>query len=209
MHIVNLAVLLAWQAPIVGLLALAALARPRSLDPTTVDLALGLGATLVFFAFFPLSQGHGWGYRYAYQTLGNLVLLAAAGMTPLREAIGMRRARLMLGTAVAVAVLVELPIRLWETERVVRPYATADAYVQSRRARVVVIRGDSLWYGTDLVRNDPFLRQWPAVLRAEYLAPGIVDEIRRVLPNNVVEISDTELAQLGVPRPASYRPRAR
>jgi hypothetical protein len=206
-HAINLAVLLSWQAPLVGVFALAALARPRRLDPALTDLALGLGATLAFFVFFPLPQGHGWGYRYAYQTLGNLALLAAAGMTPIREAVGERRARLLLATAVAVATLVELPVRLWETERVVRPYAAADAYVRSRGARVVVIRGDSLWYGTDLVRNDPLLRQWPAVLRAEYLAPGTVDEIRRVLPNGVVEISDEELARLGVPRPASYRPR--
>jgi hypothetical protein len=200
-HVVNAAVLLSWHAPIVGVLVLATVLRPRRLHPVLADLALGLVLTLVFFMWFPLTQGHGWGYRYAYQVIGNLVLLGAAGCATLRESLGDARTRAVLVAGVVAALLVQLPVRLVEVSRFVAPFAAASAYVQSRPARVGVVDGESVWYGVDLVRNDPFLSPAvPAVLRARFLAPGTVDEMRRVLPNRVVVVSDEELERIGLIR---------
>ena len=209
MHGVNLSVLLTWQAPVVAVLTIAALLRPWRLPPVLADLALGLVGTLFFFMFFPLNQGHGWGYRYAYQVLGNLVLLAAAGVPVLQSVLGDRRTRAVLAFGVVTALVVQLPLRFVRIERFVRPFAAANALVQSRAERIVVVHGESIWYGADLVRNDPFMRGAPAVLRAQLLAPGTVDEIRRVLPNQVIDLPDEEIAAVGALRSASrLRPRS-
>jgi hypothetical protein len=198
-HTVNLAALMSWQAPVVGVLALAALLRPRSLEPVLVDLALGLVLTLAFFMTFSQPQGHGWGYRYAYQVIGNLVLIAAAGTGTMLRALGDRRARAVLVGGVAAALVIQIPVRLIEIEQIVRPFAAANAYVQSRPARVVIVHGESVWYGQDLVRNDPYLAPTvPAVLLGRYLAPGAIDAMRRVMPNRVVEVSDKELERVGL-----------
>ena len=202
-HGVNVVVLFSWQAPVACVLAFAALARARGLSPALVDLALGLALTLAFFTCFPMPQGHGWGYRYAYQVIGNLLLLAAAGAEPLRAALGDRRARGVVAAGLAVGAVIQLPVRLVETAGFVGPFAAADAFVQSRPERVVVVRGDSLWYGADLVRNDPYLeRGSPLVLRARWLAPNTTQVLQRLMPGRVVEMSDDELARRGSPRAA-------
>jgi hypothetical protein len=46
----------------------------------------------------------------------------------------------------------------------VRPYASAVAAIEGANADVIIVDPTDIWYGEDLVRNDPFLRTKPKVL---------------------------------------------
>jgi hypothetical protein len=200
LHGINLSLLLTWQAPLFGILVVAALCQPRRLGAPLADLAWGVLLTLGFYLFFASTQGHGWGYRYAYQVLGNLALLGAAGIVPLVEAMGRRRAQLLVAAALLLAVAVEVPLRLANTQQFVRPFAAGAEFLQSREASVVLVHGDSIWYGRDLIRNDPFLEGQPVILSATNLTPAGRAYLERAFPGKVLEVSDSELLRLGMTR---------
>ena len=195
---VNLSLLFTWQAPLFGVLAFVGLVRARRLGTLMTDVALGVVLTLGFYFFFPLTQGHGWGYRYAYQVLGSLSLLAAAGAPSLVAAMGARRAQALLVASFALALLVQVPLRFWQGERFIRPYAAAYRYLSSRPAKVVLVHGDSIWYGRDLIRNDPYLSGQPVVLAAGLLTKEARAAIEGANPGQVVEVKDGELLRLGL-----------
>jgi hypothetical protein len=199
LHTMNFSLLLTWHAPILGPLLFAAVAHPRRMRPLQSDLALGVLLTLLFFVFFPLTQGHGWGYRYAHQVLGNLCLIGAEGVGTMTSALGAKRTRAWLSVGFAAAILIQFPQRLRDTEQFVRPFARAQEYVQSRRATVVLIASEPIWYGRDLIRNDPFLT-FPIVARRERLSQHFVDQMRSAIPGGVLELSSEELLRLGMTR---------
>ena len=64
---------------------------------------------------------------------------------------------------------------------------------------MVLIDGESIWYGRDLIRNDPFLR-FPIVARRERLSQGFVDQMRAAIPQGVLELSAEDLVRLGMTR---------
>jgi len=197
LHGMNLSLLFTWAAPLLAIFVFVVFLRLRSSPPVIVDLAVGVVITLLFFMFFPSTQGHGWGYRYAFQVLGSLALIAAEGVPQFVSALGERRARGWLVATCAIALVVQLPLRLVQTERFVRPFAAGAAFVRSRPEPIVIVHSDSVWYGDDLVRNDPYLAS-PIVLRGNSLAPGAVAQIERAFPGRVVEVSDAELLKLGM-----------
>lgn len=198
LHGLNVSLLLTWQAPLFGVLVVAALCQPRRLGAPLADLAWGVLLTLGFYMFFPSTQGHGWGYRYAYQVLGSLSLLGAAGITPLAEAMGRRRAQLLVAATLVLAVTLEVPLRLANTEHFVRPFAASAEFLQSREASVVLVHGDSLWYGRDLIRNDPFLEGQPVILYGTNLTPAGRAYLERAFPGKVLDVRDSELLRLGM-----------
>jgi hypothetical protein len=195
---VNWSLLFTWHAPLFGALAVVGVARARQLGTVMTDVALGVALTLAFYLFFPLTQGHGWGYRYAYQVLGSLALLAAAGTPSLVAAAGARRAQALLVASFATALLVQVPLRFWQGERFIRPYAAAYRTLASKPARVVLVYGDSIWYSRDLIRNDPYLRGQPVVLAARMLTREGRAKIEAANPGQVVEVRDGELLRLGL-----------
>ena len=195
---VNCSLLFTWHAPLFGALAVVGVARARQLGTVMTDVALGVALTLAFYLFFPLTQGHGWGYRYAYQVLGSLALLAAAGTPSLVAAAGARRAQALLVASFATALLVQVPLRFWQGERFIRPYAAAYRTLASKPARVVLVYGDSIWYSRDLIRNDPYLRGQPVVLAARMLTREGRAKIEAANPGQVVEVRDGELLRLGL-----------
>jgi hypothetical protein len=197
---VNLSLLFTWHAPLFGALAFIGIVQARRLDPVLRDLASGVLLTLAFYFFFPLTQGHGWGYRYAYQVLGSLALLAAAGAPTLLSAVGARRAQLLLAASFVLALGVQVPLRFRQSERFIRPYAAAYRHLSSRQADVVLVHGDSIWYGRDLIRNDPFLEGQPVVLATWMLTQEGLAAIEAAHPGRVVEVANAELLRLGMTR---------
>ncbi|HEX7978277.1 MAG TPA: hypothetical protein VF461_06720 [Gemmatimonadaceae bacterium] len=197
LHGMNLSLLFTWNAPVLAILALVVFLRLRQSPPVIVDLAVGVVLTLLFFVFFPRTQGHGWGYRYAFQVLGSLALIAADAVPQLVSAFGARSARRWLAGGLTLALVAQLPLRLVQTELFVSPFAAGVAFVRSRPEPIVVVHGDSLWYGDDLVRNDPYLAR-PIVLRRNSLSPGAIGQLERSFPGRVYELSDAELLRLGM-----------
>ena len=193
----NVSLLFSWQAPTVGVLMLVALAHPRRMESIQIDLALGIVTTVGFYLFYPSSQGHGWGYRYAYQVIGNMCLLASAALPTVVDALGWRMTRRWLATGTALALFIQIPMRLRDVGQFVRPFAAGAEYVRSRSAMIVLVRADSVWYGRDLIRNDPFLH-YPIVVREERLSPSLIGQLKQLFPGGVVEVSDSELLALGM-----------
>jgi hypothetical protein len=194
---VNVSLLFTWHAPLFGALAVIGVAQVRRLGPVLTDVALGVALTLGFYLFFPLTQGHGWGYRYAYQVLGSLALLAAAGTPALAAAAGAKRAQGLLAASFVTALVIQVPVRVWQGERFSRPYAAAYRHLGTQQARVVLVHEDSVWYGRDLIRNDPYLRG-PVVLAARMLTREGRAKIEAANPGQVVEVGNGELLGLGL-----------
>lgn len=196
---IQLSLVLSWQAPVVVIFFLVALLHWRRLGNTERDLAGGFLLTAAFYFLFPLSQGHGWGYRYIYSALGNLIILAAIGADLSAESVGGVRVGRLVAASTLLAVLVQFPLRAIQVERFVRPFARATEYAATRPAAVVVVYPDSSYYGRDLVRNDPFLRNSPKIVSARELGDTGVQRLKNRFGAQLHELRPAELTPLGVP----------
>jgi hypothetical protein len=198
-QIMNLALALSWQnlllAPGLGV----ALAGWRRLSAVERDLAVGLLLTLGFYAFFERTQGHGWGYRYFYPALGNAVLLAAVGLRSVGRVAGEARLRHLVGSAALLALVFQFPWRSIQVEGFVRPWARAVSLVAESHEPVVVLPTASVWYGFDLIRNDPFLGP-PVSVSGSGEKPGspAPAELRRRVGSEAWFVTADELGDLGL-----------
>ena len=132
-------------------------------------LVLGVFLTLAAVAIATPTQTHGWGYRYLHGLLGSVALVAAWGWARLTDGLDTQRKAAAAGAlaiACALSLVVLTPIRAWQAWAFVRPFAAANAAVQSAPADVVVIDHNSnvLFDMGTLTRNDPFLVHAPKVV---------------------------------------------
>ena len=201
----NLAMLFAWQSLALTVPALLALLYWKRLTPPLKLLAWGCLFTFAFFFFFRWDQELGWGYRFFYGVLGNLVLVAVAGWFYLRESIGLRKAWGFFVLGTALAVLVQFPLRCLQVESFIRPFAGSAQYIQSLPYSFVVIDPAQVWFAQLLVRNDPFLRNHPKMLFAHDLTREQLAKLSTL--GTVHLIRPEELARCGLhpvkPRPDS------
>jgi hypothetical protein len=174
----NLARFLAWQAPLMLPLALVGALACRGRSTVLAHLGLGIVLTLAAVLVLMPFQGHGWGYRYLHGLLGSVALLAAQGWLWLTERLPHLRRQLALAMLLSIvaSVFMLVPWRLAQVHALVRPYAAASAAIGGAKADVVIVDASNVWYGVDLVRNDPFLRGSPKVLDlASLQAPQVVE----------------------------------
>ena len=164
----NLVLMLSWQAPIVALLLPLAFIGERVLVDAERDLARGVLLTFLFYVLYGNTQGHGWGYRYVYGVLGSVALLAVPAMQMLAGRLGERRAARLFGAGCAVSLAALAPLRMFQAERFVRPFAAASAHLAAMDADVVAVETAEVWYGRDLVRNDPWLSR-PVIVNGSLL----------------------------------------
>jgi hypothetical protein len=161
----NLLRFAAWQNP--AMLALAPLAAVALRAREGVARPLLDGILLTAAAAFLLLpyQGHGWGYRYLHGLIGSFCLLAAQGWIRVTSEPRCARApAMLLGCSATFAVAVLLPARLEQALRFLTPYREAVTAIEHASAQVVVVDPSGLYFGDNLVRNDPFLRNRPIVL---------------------------------------------
>jgi hypothetical protein len=156
-----------WQSLLTLPLALfAARFAIRSPGPLRCLLLGPILMLLITFVVLPF-QGHGWGYRYLHGFLGSACLLAAWGWDRLvqdAEPAERRAAGLVFALAAIASVLMLFPLRAWQANRFVHPYAAAESAIQSTRAAVVLVDSQGVLYGADLVRNDPLFQRGPVVV---------------------------------------------
>lgn len=140
-------------------------------------LVIGVVLTFVVVAIISPSQGHGWGYRYLHGLLGSVALVAALGFGTVMElasAAGRRRFWAAFLTATVLAVVLFVPLRMWQAHVFVAPYVAADRAIREADADFVIITDSSHAYSGDLARNDPALthrplRFWLAMLSQSQL----------------------------------------
>lgn len=195
----NLALVLTWQTPLLAIAFIAALLASRRLKTTERDLAAGLVLTFAFYLLFPATQGHGWGYRYIYGALGNLMLVGATGTMLMAESIGATAVKTLLAASLALSALYQIPLRLVQSEAFVRPFATAIHFLATRPAPLVGVDFRQGWYSWDLVRNDPLFREGPTIV---YMGAGRLpprDAVPSELRDSVYVVTRSELKRFGIP----------
>lgn len=205
LHSANAALVLSWQSPFVPFLLVVAMLGVRRLGTVERDLLGGLVLSFAFYVFFSTNQGHGWGYRYTYNVLANVVLLSVSGfrlLTPDR----LGRRALLAATAFGFVAL--LPARILQCRQFVEPFARAQVASHVPGAAVVIVNPVSSWYGNDLIRNDPFLRNVPKVMSALVVTPEQRQQLIRLNPQRVVVLSPRATASAGVPSWDVVRARA-
>jgi hypothetical protein len=202
----SLTVMLSWQTPILAVALLVTALSWRSLSTIERLLGAGILASFGFYFLFPSTQGHGWGYRYTYPVLGSMALLGAVGVDTLRRSLGGVFVRRALIASALVTLGVQIPVRGWQVERYVRPFALAHDYVAHIDADVVIVDPTTSWYGIDLIRNDPFLRNRPKVLSAFGLRREQKQELAAMAGNRVHLLRPDEIGQFGIPiYPSRFR----
>ena len=184
-----------WQNPLTApLLLLSAWGAFRA-KGTTRSLILGFVTTLAaVFALMPY-QGHGWGYRYVHGLLGSACLLAAwqwGRMTDPLSPAQRAGARGGFALAAAAALLILFPLRAWQAHRFAHPYALAAAAIRAAPTDFVLVDDRNVWFGVDLVRNDPYLRNRPLILHAEDLEE---DQARALCARGTISMFDSSVAR--------------
>ncbi len=175
----NLLLLIGWSslaAPLLFLLGAKQFFRVR---PIVQDAMLSCALTFGFYFFFYLDQAHGWGYRYFHGVLACLIIVAVAGFNRLSILVGPRRAQTFVLLGIAASLLIQLPLRCFQAERFVRPYARTAALIHAMPRDIVALDARDAWYSADLIRNDPFLEQRPAVVSIFGLNPAAVAALEK------------------------------
>ena len=197
--VMNVFRLVAWQHLLLLPLAVVALFHWKRLPTVVKLLVIGCAITLVARWIVTANPGHQWGYRYLHNMLGNLVLLAVAGLVYLREELPSdwrpRLARMLAWSSV-ISLFVLLPIRSFQVNEFIRPFAKASAYLESLPHQVVIVDTATIWIGNDLVRNDPWLRNRPLLLDKNRLSPDQQEALAK--KESVAEISFGDLKRFGI-----------
>jgi len=196
-QIMNLSLMVSWQSYALVFLVLVAATTRKTRTPFERDLIWSCLITFLFYSFFRTSQVNGWGYRYAFSILGNLVLLSLVGWQELRMQVGTRRSSIILGSSLAIALFVQLPIRSLQAERFVRPQYASFQYIMSLPASFVLVDAKTIWPAADLMRNDPFLRTTPKLLFSSRTTPQHLEILKKL--GGVQEIGGETLVQFGLP----------
>ncbi|WP_212525192.1 hypothetical protein [Actibacterium sp. MT2.3-13A] len=198
---VNISRFVAWQNLAVLPLAVIALRRWRHMPPNIRLLAWSIATSLIPYILLMPTQGHGWGYRYLHPVLGNVALIAAFGWLSARTSLpleGWQRLRRFTGALALVTLCAGLPLRAIQVEAFVRPFHTAAKYLASRAEELVFLDAAGIWYGHDLVRNDPLMRNRPKIL-----ALDMIDEAklaRLCAEHSYVTVYAETLRQFGIKR---------
>ena len=179
----NLVRFTVWQNPLlIALLtagSFAAAAARGTIRALLVGIVLAVVATTVLLPY----QGHGWGYRYLHGFLGSAALIAAYTWNRLTAFLAEAKRRAaqvgFVGVSLASTLLLT-PAHAWEAHRFAAPYAKANSAIRVASVDVVLLDERDSWFTRDLVRNDPYLRSRPLVMRLAALSDAqVLDLCRR------------------------------
>jgi hypothetical protein len=157
-RLVALGKLWLWAAPFLALLAGVGFWAHRK-DVRFQLLLASAALTFVAFLFVPLTQGHGWGFRYFHSAWFVLPVFAAAALArPMsKPAHAAAQGRVALGGAVA-GLLIVTPYFVWHVHSFIGNQLAQTPQTNRGETRVVLYDLSRGYYKEDLVQNDPFLR---------------------------------------------------
>jgi hypothetical protein len=196
----QLALIVSWNNLLLVILVVAAMMRWKKLDTFSRDAALSILLTLLARTFTRNIQGEGWGYRMIYGQLGMFALLAACGFDELRSALGDLRARRALVLTAAAALVIQLPLRVWGVNKVMGPYRNGYEWMSSLPYDVVIYPSQSVAWGRQLVRNEPFLRNRPIIMDYPMMKSAQINGLEERKELKVKTITKKELRERGFPR---------
>ncbi len=190
--------LLGWMNLIVIPLLVVAL-RPWARLPSAFRLlAIGILIALLSGLFLTPGRQEGWGYGYLHGHLGSFILLAAFGWVRLASSKPHLRPDLnrAVGLCCAAMLLVAMPLRAFQVERITTSVAASVRLVEENETDVVLVDLPGIWFGPQLIRNDPFLRQRPKVMGLQMLT---ADQVRALCDAYTIAVVDYhDLIPLGV-----------
>lgn len=114
------------------------------------------------------AQGHGYGYRYLHQVLGNIALLAGFGWVAASRR-GWDWSLRYVGVLGIISIVAGLPLRMYQTHSLVTPFARAMDVLEAQETDLVFLDERSIWYGVDLVRNALLLNNTPKIFAVSRL----------------------------------------
>ena len=203
----DLSIVFSWQSPVLPVLFVLALLSWRRLEPFFRLVAASFLSTDLFYWLYPQNQQHGWGYRYTYAVLGNVVLLAVWAAVEFSRSAARARVAAFGALSVAASVLFQFPLRAVEAEKFVRPFARGAASLSARKESVVIVDPHTSWYAQDFVRNDPFLTNDPILLNRDFLTVKQEERLRLRLPGKLHLLDAAEIARAkGEPESANLQP---
>jgi len=170
----NLLLIIGWASLATPLLAVLGASQFFKVRPIIQDSILSCLLTFGFYYFFYLDQAHGWGYRYFHGVIVCFILVAIVGFNRLSVLVRSRRARTFVLAGIAASLLIQFPLRCFQAERFVRPYARTAAVLQAMPNDIVALDARDAWYSADLIRNDPFLEQRPMIVSLFALTPAAI-----------------------------------
>ena len=170
----NLLLIIGWASLATPLLAVLGASQFFKARPIIQDSILSCLLTFGFYFFFYLDQAHGWGYRYFHGAIACLTVVAVAGFNRLSNLVGEHGATKFVLVGIAGSLLIQFPLRCFEAERFVRPYARTAAVLHAIPKDMVAFDWRDGWYSSDLVRNDPFLEKRPVIVSIVYLTPPAI-----------------------------------
>ena len=192
----DLLLVIGWSSLATPLLAALGLRRIFQERPIVQDAAVSCLLTFGFYVFFYLDQGNGWGYRYFHGTLACLIVVAIAGWESLVKLLGALRAKQFLVAGITASVAIQLPLRCFQVEAYIRPFAQTSEVIRASKVEIVGINPFDAWYSADLVRNDPFLEDRPIIVSLLMLRREDADVLSR--RGKVWVITAKNLSQLGL-----------
>lgn len=168
---VNLFRFIAWQHILLLPLIISAWYFRKNMTALTKTLVWSCVISIIPYIILMPTQGHGWGYRYLHGLLGNISLIATFGWVQLKNhsQIKNRNINLVFITSCIFMIILALPLRNWQTEKEIAPYANSMQFLQNQSVDILLIDGNTIWYGQDLVRNDPTLTNTPKIMLLQSL----------------------------------------
>lgn len=124
----------------------------------------------------------------------------AIGVELMADSFGWLRTGKLLVASLVVALVIELPLRGYQAERIVRPYVEASQYLENIDADIVVAYFEDIRWGRQLLRNDPFGRNTPKLMGFAELRPPGLDSLKRLFPGRVRFVTTPELQRF-IPNP--------
>jgi hypothetical protein len=168
----NLGLLLSWSPPLLSLLFLGVIINGWCRRPFIADCLLACALLFGFYIAWPFSQGHGWGYRFTYPAIPLAVIIGVQGLASLRLAVGPGRLVAPLAWSLAFTLLFQLPVRCWQVERFVSTHRNVYQTIIATPGEAVLVEDRRIWYGTDFIRNKPFLDNRPIIISDATLSPA-------------------------------------
>jgi hypothetical protein len=182
----DLMLVVGWSAlgtPLLAVLGFYNIFRARTI---VQDAALSCLTTFGFYFFFIADQGHGWGYRYLHGAISCLILVSVWGWENLVAIVGLRPARNFLIVGTTTSLLLGLPLRCYQAETFVRPFARSSEAMHGMQVQMVGLAPSTAWYSADLIRNDPLLKNRPLVCALVRFTPEELTALRRISSGRIV-----------------------